>query len=65
MSGTADNSLYSIPNSYWLPDPVEEIAKTTSFLTTFINSIGFIEDILYDFPNCLCENDYEVFQKLL
>lgn len=65
VSGTADSSLYSLPETYWLPDPDQEIARTSSFLATYLNAIGFADDILYDFPNCLSDNDYEYLQKLL
>lgn len=58
VSGTSDNSLYFLPDSYWMPDPVQEMIKSANFLTNFLNSLGFVEDILYDFPNCLSNNDY-------
>ena len=65
VSGTADNSLYTINEEEWNEDFEGELIKSSVFLKNYLNGLGFMEDPLYDFPNSLSDNDYEGMQKLL
>ncbi len=61
VSGTADNSLYTMIDQQL----DTEVDKDCSFVRNFINSIGCLDDSLYEFPRSIIENQFEKFGQFL
>jgi len=66
VSGTSDNCIYTMIEDEKYANNVEyEIEKDCSFLKYYINSIGCLDDSIYEFPRSMTENEYEKFNQFL